>query len=98
MLNSDEKVVRKTTIEIPCRLGVHARCAARIIPFMKQFKSEIRVRKGSMAVDGKSIVGLMSLGAAYKTRLEFEIVGVDAELAQKAIEAFFHESNYCADH
>ncbi|MDD5217167.1 MAG: HPr family phosphocarrier protein [Candidatus Omnitrophica bacterium] len=94
----EHEVVEKISVIIPCHLGIHARCAARIIPFLMQFESEIRVRKGSQVVNGKSILGLMSLGAFYKSKLEFEIVGADAESAQEAIEAFFKEANYCADH
>jgi len=86
------------TVVIPCHLGLHARCAMKIVPFMKQFRSDIQIRKGSAVVDGKSIIGLMSLGASYGTRLEVEVMGMDAEMAQAAIEAFFNESNYCADH
>lgn len=91
-------MVRKVTVSIPCRLGIHARCAVRIIEFLNQFKSEVRVRKGGKVADAKSILELMSLGASYQTQLEFEIFGPNAESVRKAVENFFRAADYCEDH
>ena len=50
------------------------------------FESEIKLTKGMFTVDGKSILGIMSLAAAQGTVLAFSCDGSDAEAAMAAIE------------
>lgn len=89
--------VRTAMVTMPCRLGLHARTATRFILFARQFRSEIRIRKGRLVVDGKSILGLLLLGATWKSKLIIEVEGHDAENAIQGIEAYFLIQENCAD-
>ncbi len=74
-----------TTICIQNRLGLHARPAMSFVDVASGFKASITVRKGSQAVDGKSIMQMMMLAAAQGTELEIEATGPDAEDALAAL-------------
>jgi phosphocarrier protein HPr len=64
--------------------GLHARAAARFVQQASQFSAEITVSFGGHTVSGRSILGLMMLGAAQGTMLEIEAGG--GSDAQAAIE------------
>ena len=73
-------------LEIVNKLGLHARAAATLVRVTSTFESEIKLTKGIFTVDGKSILGIMSLAAAQGTTLSFSCEGSDAEAAMAAIE------------
>ncbi len=66
------------------RLGLHARAAARFVSLAAPFACSIQVTVGARTVDGKSILGLLLLGAAQGTTLTIAADGADE---QRAIEA-----------
>ncbi len=68
-------------IQISNRLGLHARAAARFVHLANTFKSRIVVTKDASRVDGKSILGLLTLAAAKGTQLRLSAEGDDAEEA-----------------
>jgi phosphotransferase system HPr (HPr) family protein len=78
-----------TDIIMPTRLGFHLRVVARFVKRVQGFHSVIRVRKGPLKADGKSILGLLLLAAAWKSRLHIEAEGDDAERAIQGIKVFF---------
>ena len=84
-----ESLVQSTEITMPTRLGFHLRVVARFVQCVQQFRSVIRVRKGKIKADGKSILGLLLLAAAWRSRLHIEAEGDDAEQTIEGIEAFF---------
>lgn len=61
--------------------GLHARPAAAFVQLANRYKSDIKVRKGRRQVDGKSIMGVLSLGAASGSYITIEAEGEDAEEA-----------------
>ncbi len=87
-----------TVIKMPCQLGLHARVAARFILFVKRFHSKVRIRKGSLEVNGKSILGLLLLGASWNSRLHIKAEGDDADSAIAQIELYFLTPEHCGDH
>jgi len=97
-MGAKKEVVQVTEIKMPCRLGLHARTASRFILFVRQFRSSIRIIKGEFVADGKSILGLLVLGASWRTKLRFEVQGEDAEHAIQAIESYFLIPENCLDH
>ena len=78
-------VVRRK-LHIGSRQGLHARPAALFVQVAKRFKSAIRVRKGRQEVDGRSIMGLLTLAASRGSTLELIAQGPDAEEALYALE------------
>ncbi len=74
-------------VRIVNELGLHARPAAEFVKLASKFKSEIRVRRDDMTVNGKSIMGVMTLAAEPGSELVITANGVDAEEAVSALAA-----------
>ena len=51
------------SVNVANRLGLHARAAARFVHLANRFDSKISVSKEGSRVDGKSILGLLTLAA-----------------------------------
>lgn len=73
------------------RLGLHARAAARLVTLASKFHADIRVRKGSREVSGKSIMGVMMLAAAQSSTVTLIAEGDDAEQALNEMEQLIEE-------
>ena len=69
------------TFKIQNHLGLHARAAAQFVKISSRFKSEVLVQKGSREVNGKSIMGILTLGAAKGSTISVHTIGDDAEAA-----------------
>ena len=69
------------------KLGLHARAAATLVRIANQFECEITIRKQRHVVDGKSILGIMTLAASRGTPIEITGDGPDAGEAIRAIGA-----------
>lgn len=76
-------------------LGLHARAAAQLVQAANRFRSEVLIEKDGMEVNGKSIMGVLTLAAAKGAEITVSVEGDDAELALaalgKIIEAGFGE-------
>ena len=76
-------------------LGMHARPAAELVKVANRFRSAVEVRKDDVAVNAKSILGVMTLAAECGSSLFIKTDGDDAEEAMAAILALvadgFHE-------
>ena len=68
-------------------LGLHARAAAKFVHHASQFKSHIRITRGSRTVDGKSILGLLLLAAPRGAALDITADGPDAAAALDTLSA-----------
>ena len=73
--------------------GLHARPAAAFVKIANNFRAEIIVTKDGDSVNGKSIMGLMTLAAARGTKLIIEANGDDAAEAVDAIQSLV-EGNF----
>ncbi|MDR0561155.1 MAG: HPr family phosphocarrier protein [Spirochaetaceae bacterium] len=80
-------------ITVSNRAGVHARPAAMIVQAAKDFQGNIYLEKDTERINGKSIMGLLTLGAVYGTELKIVTDGADAEQALEVIIKLF-ESNF----
>jgi len=69
------------------RKGLHARPCHALVSAALGFQSDVRVKRGALEVNGKSILELMTLGAACGVELEFLADGEDAEAAVAALVA-----------
>ena len=82
-------MTREVTIVNP--LGLHARAAARFVRLASQYAATVRVARGARELDGKSILGLLLLGAARGSTIVIRTDGADAELAADALAALVAE-------
>lgn len=75
--------------------GLHARAAAKFVKLAETFSACVTVQRGGTAVSGRSIMGLMMLGAGQGSHVTLEAEGWDAREALDAlvglVEAGFHE-------
>ena len=78
-------------VTIVNKLGLHARAAARLVNTAKQFKSEIRLKRNSRTVSGKSIMGVMMLAAGLGARITLVAEGEDAAAAIEALTTLIAE-------
>lgn len=67
------------------RLGLHARAATRLVNCASEFNARIIIRKGTRSINGKSIMGVLTLAASPGTELVIEASGDDEEQAIEAI-------------
>ncbi|MAF27610.1 MAG: HPr family phosphocarrier protein [Gemmatimonadota bacterium] len=69
----------RRTVKIPNTLGMHMRAANVFALAAARYGSVVRVTRGELTVNGKSIMGLMMLAAPLGTRIVIEVEGVDEE-------------------
>jgi len=81
---SEAKVVRATA-EIVNKRGLHARASAKFVTAVARFKSEVTVSRDGTSVSGRSIMGLMMLGAPLGSSIDITAEGPDAEEAIDAL-------------
>ncbi|MCA9537916.1 MAG: HPr family phosphocarrier protein [Myxococcales bacterium] len=67
------------------KLGLHARASATLVRVASQFSSEVFVAKDGQAVNGKSILGMMTLAAAKGSTVTVTCDGTDQDKALAAI-------------
>ncbi len=77
------------TITICNRAGIHARPAALLVQATKDFSCNIYIEKGNNRINAKSIMGIITLGAAYGTELKIIADGEDEEAAVKTLVRLF---------
>ena len=72
-------------VEVPNRLGMHARPCAEFVKLAGGFSSSIRVTKNDFTANGKSIMGVLMLAAERGSFLTITAEGDDAERAVEAL-------------
>jgi phosphocarrier protein HPr len=73
------------SFEIKNKLGFHARAAVQFVKLASSFKSDIKVKKDSLVVCGKSIMGVLMLAASKGTTVTILADGEDEEIALKSL-------------
>jgi len=86
-MSSPKSSLCSLTVEIQNEMGLHARPSASFVKAANEFKSDIFVEVDGEKVNGKSIVGLLTLGAACGTKLTISADGPDALDALKNLES-----------
>lgn len=75
----------KTKIKIINKLGLHARASAKFVSTASRYQSSIDVVKSNHTVNGKSIMGVMTLAANKGSEIILQIEGPDEVAMEKAI-------------
>jgi phosphocarrier protein len=76
-------------VKVTNRAGIHARPAALLVQKLTQFKSAVYIEKDSDRINAKSIMGVITLGAAYGTELTIKAEGEDEVQALEALLRLF---------
>jgi len=85
----EKKVVIKN------KLGLHARAAVKFMNLANRFASSVWIEKDGNEIDGKSILGILTLAAVQGSEITLRISGPDEDQALNALETLiedkFHE-------
>lgn len=76
-------------VTIRNRAGLHTRPAAAIVKLAAKYKSEFFIEKDSLQINGKSIIGVMTLAAEQGSKLLVRFDGPNEEEAYRAMAELF---------
>lgn len=86
-------IIRKLVIKN--KMGLHARPAALFVETASKYHADVSISKDGLEVNGKSIMGVMMLGAEQGSEIVLKTNGKDEEDVLKALmdllEDKFHE-------
>ena len=83
-MGSNKKLQKK--IIIKNKLGLHARPAALFVQIANKFDCDVKVKKGSKEINGKSIMGILMLAAGKGSLIILTIEGNEAREAMAELE------------
>ena len=76
-------------VTIKNRAGIHARPAASLVKLANQFECDVKLKKGDDEINAKSIMGIITLAAGFKTVLTIIADGEDEDAALDAMYELF---------
>ncbi|MCU0453248.1 MAG: HPr family phosphocarrier protein [Bacteroidetes bacterium] len=76
-------------VTIRNRAGLHTRPAASLVKLAAKFRSEFLIEKDGLEINGKSIIGVMTLAAEQGSTLKLRFVGDDEETMCASIVELF---------
>ncbi|MBS1518635.1 MAG: HPr family phosphocarrier protein [Bacteroidetes bacterium] len=78
-------------VTIVNKAGMHTRPASYIVKIAAKYKSDFYISKNNFEVNGKSIIGVMTLAAEQGSTLILKFEGEDEEEFSKEMIAFFED-------
>ena len=79
-------------VEVMNLQGLHARPAAIFVQIANKYDPKISVRKDGETINGKSIMGILMLGAQNKSKITIIAEGEDASEALTELEEFLKKN------
>lgn len=79
----------KRTVTVKNAAGLHTRPAAVLVQCASEFESEFYIHMYGYRINGKSILGVMTLAADQGSEMELELDGPDENEALEAIVKLF---------
>ena len=73
------------TVTIRNKLGLHARAAVKFVNLANRFGATVKIVKDGDEIDGKSILGILTLAATQGTSIRLIVSGKDEEAAMAAL-------------
>ena len=64
---------------------MHARAAVKFVNVANRFKSSVKIEKDGNEIDGKSILGILTLAAVQGTEIVLKVLGKDEDKALSAL-------------
>ena len=71
--------------------GVHARPASILVRTASQYEADFHIHSHGYRINGKSILGVLTLAAEQGAELDLEVEGTDEKEALEAILALFED-------
>ncbi len=76
-------------VKIVNKAGLHTRPAATIVKMAAKYKCDFFIDRDGMEINGKSIIGVMTLAAEIGSELILRFDGPDENLAAEEIASYF---------
>lgn len=86
----------KKKVTVQNKSGLHARPASMLVKTATEFESDFHIHMMGYTINGKSILGVLTLAAEEGAELELEFNGKDEKEAMEAVSALF-ENNFSID-
>jgi len=83
--------MKEITVTIINNAGLHTRPAATIVKLASKYKSEFYLNKDGLHINGKSIIGVMTLAAEKGSQIVLSFDGEDEEEAANEIVDYFNK-------
>lgn len=80
----------KKKITVKNKLGLHARAAVKFVNLANCFSSSVKIEKDGAEIDGKSILGILTLAAVKGSQITLIVSGKDEATALKALVALIN--------
>jgi len=80
-------MVEMKTFKLKNKLGMHARAAAAFVRVAQKFHSDIFIERNGQTVNGKSILGILTLACPLGGMITVTTEGEDSAQSMAAIEA-----------
>jgi phosphocarrier protein HPr len=77
--------MKKTTVTISNKLGLHARASAKLTKLASSFSCDVFMSRNGRRINAKSIMGVMMLAAGMGSEVEIETEGDDEAQALQAL-------------
>ena len=68
------------------KLGLHARAASKLVNCASSFTADVWLKRGDRQINGKSIMGVLTLAAGQGTMLTIRTEGEDESLAMDELQ------------
>ncbi len=82
--------MKEVTVTIVNNAGLHTRPAATLVKLASKYKCEFFLNKDGLNINGKSIIGVMTLAAEKGSQIKLTFDGEDEEEASKEIVDYFN--------
>jgi phosphocarrier protein HPr len=79
------------TVQILNKAGLHTRPAAALVKLAARFQSDFFIQKDGFEINGKSIIGVMTLAAERGSTLKLIFDGADEDHAAQLISELFEQ-------
>ena len=76
------------------KLGLHARAAVKFVNLANRFEASVKIEKDGSEIDGKSILGILTLAAVQGSEIFIKVEGRDEEMAMQAILSLINDKFY----
>ena len=77
-------------VTIRNKLGLHARAAVKFVNLANRFNSSVKIVKDGNEIDGKSILGILTLAATQGSHIRVLVSGKDEKEALGALEGLIN--------
>lgn len=81
--------MKEVDVEIVNKAGMHTRPASMLVKLASKYKSDFYVIKDGFQINGKSIIGVMSLAAEYGSTVTLSFDGPDENKMAEEVIKFF---------